>query len=205
MNAREEAACPDSAPPADLAAGTQPWLRLPSESAKAFAAAEEYFKMRDQRSVEAVARKLQKAKSLIARWSATNQWVDRANAYDAWLTQIDLKETERRVKQEVGKWAQRALEQNEEKYRAGQQLLETARTIHLLPSMEQKRTTERYEDGREKTVQVFLPGRVRKVDEIRFAKAGLSLRDEAIRAATSTEVPVPDDYDFPPYIGEQQK
>lgn len=61
---------------------------LPTESAQAYQAACAYFEMGADRSCEAVAQKYTKNASLIRRWSALHNWVERAREYDAALSAL---------------------------------------------------------------------------------------------------------------------
>jgi hypothetical protein len=66
------------------------WGRLPSESAKAYAAFSLYLEMDTARSLAAVGRKCGKHKSLLERWSVRHHWQERARDYDAALAQTDF-------------------------------------------------------------------------------------------------------------------
>lgn len=55
--------------------------QLPNESAKAFAAFSLYLSLGNERSLEAVSRKLGKCKALMERWSKRHRWVARTDAY----------------------------------------------------------------------------------------------------------------------------
>ena len=60
----------------------QPWERQPGETTKQFEAFQVYRDMDEERSIRSVAKALDKSKNLIGRWSAANNWVDRAAAWD---------------------------------------------------------------------------------------------------------------------------
>lgn len=62
--------------------------QLPAESAQAYEAAQAYFSMGADRSCEAVAQKYTKSASLMRRWSAQHDWVERARLYDAQLSAL---------------------------------------------------------------------------------------------------------------------
>ena len=76
----------DSSVPLDQIA--QPWLKRRSEGRKAYEAFKIYLGLGEERSLEAVAKFLKKHKSQIATWSTDHQWVERADAYLDWCTQI---------------------------------------------------------------------------------------------------------------------
>ena len=58
------------------------WERLEDETTKQYEAFCTYRDMGQDRSLRAVAEKLQKSETLMGRWSGKNQWVDRAAAWD---------------------------------------------------------------------------------------------------------------------------
>ncbi len=64
---------------------TEPWERQEGESTKAFEAFTIYLNMGADRSLRAVAEKLGKFRTLIERWSSSNAWVERVDAYDAFI------------------------------------------------------------------------------------------------------------------------
>lgn len=66
-----------------MAKQPDPWERREDESTKAFEAFCKYRDMGIQRSVRKVARELSKSETLMARWSTTYDWVDRAAAWDS--------------------------------------------------------------------------------------------------------------------------
>lgn len=60
----------------------EPWERQKGESGKAFEAFAVYRDM-PQRSIREVARKLNKSRTIIGRWSSTHEWQKRIAAWDA--------------------------------------------------------------------------------------------------------------------------
>lgn len=60
----------------------KPWERQQNESAKAFEAFNVYLEMGSERSIRAVAQKLNKSATLIQRWNKTHHWQERIRAYD---------------------------------------------------------------------------------------------------------------------------
>lgn len=60
----------------------QPWERQKGESAQAFEAFSLYLEMGAERNIRAVAQELHKSYTIIARWSRTNNWVERCRAWD---------------------------------------------------------------------------------------------------------------------------
>ena len=63
----------------------QPWERRKGESAQAFEAFSCYLEMGADRSIRAVSQELGKSKTLIDRWSRTNDWGERCRAWDNYL------------------------------------------------------------------------------------------------------------------------
>jgi len=74
------------------------YTRQPDETAIAFAAFAAYRDMGDERSLEAVAQKLSKSKTLMGRWSTKNNWTERAAQYDDYLREQDRKAYEKERK-----------------------------------------------------------------------------------------------------------
>lgn len=64
---------------------TKPWERREGESVKAYEAFSIYLNLGSERSINAVASKLSKSRTLISRWSATYGWVERVAEYDTEL------------------------------------------------------------------------------------------------------------------------
>lgn len=60
----------------------QPWERQKGESAQAFEAFSLYLDLGTERSIRAVTQELHKSYTIIARWSRTNNWVERCRAWD---------------------------------------------------------------------------------------------------------------------------
>ncbi|MCL6442556.1 MAG: hypothetical protein K6T83_03695 [Alicyclobacillus sp.] len=73
----------------------KPWERQENESRQAFEAFATYRDMGAQRSIVKVARELGKSEALISRWSSTHEWVKRAEAYDAEMDRVFLKDQEK--------------------------------------------------------------------------------------------------------------
>jgi hypothetical protein len=61
------------------------YLRLPGESRQAYASFVAYRDLGEARSLVKVGQKLGKSTSLLERWSARWRWVERAEAFDAFL------------------------------------------------------------------------------------------------------------------------
>ena len=76
------------------APASPPWEQQTGESPQAYAAFSEYLAMGLNRSARAVARKLDRRWSLISRWSARWEWVDRARSFDNDRDRKDRREAE---------------------------------------------------------------------------------------------------------------
>ena len=74
----------------------QPWERQPGESAVAYAGFRVYLELGSTRTLIAVARQLEKNRSLIYRWAKRHSWRDRACLWD----RAQARETEAVVAQE---------------------------------------------------------------------------------------------------------
>ncbi len=66
------------------------WERQPRESARAFEAFQKYRDMGPSRSVVKVGQECRKSESLLSRWSVKYRWVDRVQAYDAYMDSQQL-------------------------------------------------------------------------------------------------------------------
>lgn len=89
------------------------WDRQQGESAQAYEAARAYFGLGADRSLNAVAQKLNKSFTLMGRWSRTWNWIGRASAYDQHLAALEQQKREQAVAVEAEKWATRRAEQRE--------------------------------------------------------------------------------------------
>ena len=98
------------------------WNRMPRESARAYAAASVYFKMRANRSLAAVAKMQGKNVSLMERWSKRWGWVNRAIAYDDQLAREEQKAIIKETAARAVEWRRRADEQPEQEYQIGKKL-----------------------------------------------------------------------------------
>lgn len=78
----------------------KPWERQPDETPKPFEAFCIYRDLGTNRSIAQVAAKLSKSEQLMKRWSAANNWVERAAAWDDEQERIEREVAEKeRVKQ----------------------------------------------------------------------------------------------------------
>lgn len=148
--------------------------QLPEESSKAYAAAVVYFEMGAQRSQEAVGRKLAKSRTLISRWAAKYQWVERASRYDEHLAHVQHRARERAETVESKKWAKRRSEQREEEYQTAQKLLAKAKQMLEIPLFTVTRTEEE-KNGRVMITTVIKPALWRMSDALRFIETATKL------------------------------
>jgi hypothetical protein len=172
----EKQSAGSSAPPADQI--RKPWLRLPGEGQKAYAACKLYYEMGPQRNLDAVAKTLGRERSQIGHWSGRYHWVERADAYLDCLAAIEQEEVERLARQDAAKWKQRERAVAEKKWAISSKWLETSELAEKIPVVERTIVTEAYEDGRPKITHILKP---LKRDPIRYAQAGFALGAEAIR------------------------
>ena len=91
-----------------------PWEQQPKESAKAFEAFALYRDLGPaERSVREVARRLGKSATLIAKWSSRDEWVERAQAWDAEQDRVRreaMQEEAKRMGERHARLARRVLE-----------------------------------------------------------------------------------------------
>lgn len=69
---------------------TMPWERQQNESMQAFEAFHLYCTLRHERSINRVARELNKSHALIGRWSSRHDWAERTRAYDNYIVREDV-------------------------------------------------------------------------------------------------------------------
>jgi hypothetical protein len=157
------------------------WERLPKESAPAYEAFSTYAEMGVTRSLAAVGRRLGKSRPLMERWSVRYGWVSRAAAFDQHMYEVKARARHAAEIAEAQKWARRRADLLEEEFEIGQKLTEKARQMLQMPLIEVKRelVIERYDDGRERVVQlnVLKPVRFSMSDPGRM----LLLADKLVR------------------------
>jgi hypothetical protein len=98
------------------------WNRMPRETARAHEAAGLYFKMRANRSLAAVSKRLGKNVSLMERWSTRWDWVNRATAYDDHVARDEQNAIAKETAARAAEWRRRADERPEREYQRGQKL-----------------------------------------------------------------------------------
>ena len=81
-----------------MAEQAKPWEPLEVETSKAYEAFSIYRDMGISRTLTKVAEELQKSDTLIARWSRTHNWVERAAAWDAEQDRIMREEQVQEIK-----------------------------------------------------------------------------------------------------------
>lgn len=81
----------------------KPWERQPDENPKPFEAFCAYRDMGMERSIRAVAAKLGKSETLIARWSTNNHWVERVAAWDDEQERIEREIAQKEQAREIRK------------------------------------------------------------------------------------------------------
>lgn len=84
-----------------------PFERQERESEKAFTAFQLYLNMGPQRSLEAVAGKLGKSKTLLERWSTRHAWVARVEAQNEYLARVERETTVGLVRAKANEWLAR--------------------------------------------------------------------------------------------------
>lgn len=94
------------------------------ESAQAYEAAQAYFKMGADRSLDHVAEKLSKSSQLMKRWSAQHDWVERARAYDAELAELAAAQHQSRYLADLEAHRQRSTEAAKGLYTVAGKLLQ---------------------------------------------------------------------------------
>lgn len=108
----------------------KPWERQPDENPKPFEAFCTYRDMGMERSIRAVAAKLGKSETLIARWSTNNHWVERVAAWD---------DEQERIEREIAQKEQaKAIREMRKRHAdiANAMLLKAAKALKAIPDDE---------------------------------------------------------------------
>jgi hypothetical protein len=122
------------------------------------------------RSLDAVARKLNKSRSLLARWSVDWSWTERAEAYDRHLNRLALEAQTQALAEEVRVWEERRAEQRDREWQMAEVLLQRA------TQMAQHPITETIEDeGR----TIIMPARWSQKDIAYFIEVASKLARRA--------------------------
>ena len=100
--------------------------RQPRESAKAFAAFQEYLGLGPERSLAAVGEKLGKSKVMMEKWSRKYDWPARVAAHGAHLALVEREAAEAVVRAKGADWAERYAELRESEWRARNELVDLA-------------------------------------------------------------------------------
>ena len=111
---------------------TQPWDARLDESSKAYEAFSIYRDMGIQRTLGKVAAKLKKSDTLIARWSRTYGWVERAAAWDAEQDRLQREEIRKLQIEEIKKMRKRHAKL------ASDMLVKAAKALQKIPEEEIK-------------------------------------------------------------------
>ena len=100
------------------------WSGKPKESSRALEAAQEYLKMGVSRSIAKVAKKPGKRVCMLEVWSALWGWVERAAAYDDYLSRQEQIEIEKQASAQGEERRRRAEEQSETFRRLMQKIID---------------------------------------------------------------------------------
>lgn len=147
----------------------KPWEPQKGESPPAYQAFAEYRDLGEARSLESVARLLSKSSQLLKRWSARWKWVERSQAYDTHMQEIEQKAREKALTKKAEDWATKELEM------AGL-LYEKAKSMLGFPL-----TKQVTKDGQ----TVVMPADWRMRDAAAIAEAGIKM--ERLARGESTE------------------
>jgi hypothetical protein len=81
-----------------------PFEQLPKESTKAFAAFKAYLDMGPQRSLALVGKQLGKSKNMMEQWSRKFDWVERVQAYNRYVANIEREAIEGLAVEKAVEW-----------------------------------------------------------------------------------------------------
>lgn len=90
-------------------------------------------------------------------WARHHHWQERVVEYERWHRSREQLAAERAKADEAARWDEIRTNERERGLNIGRALLEKAQAMLQFPLAEVVRTTEVYDDGREKEVQVFKP------------------------------------------------
>jgi hypothetical protein len=101
----------------------------PNESAKAFAAFSLYLNLGNERSLEAVSRKLGRCKALMERWSKRHRWVERTDCYVRHLAKVEAEAQTALVREKAAEWGKRQQDLREEEWQLRGELIAAGRKV----------------------------------------------------------------------------
>lgn len=167
------------------------WEQQPGETAKAYAAFQVFLKMGADRTSNGAYRQVKgnpEAKeppSSWRDWQRFNRWFERAEAYDRHLASLEREAEEKAFKSERKKWAGRRSEVRSTSWDIGQQLIDKAKQILVLPLTERETVREEIgPDGRTIIQHIVIkPVKATLSD----AKQMLELGDKLLRLSTDME------------------
>ena len=142
------------------------WQKSEGESQKAFEAFEIYCQTESGRSYSRVAQKLNKSRTLIARWAGQYDWVERTTAFDDWKNDQRLQTLETKIEKsaekEVDVWVSRRFDVRHSEFELGKKLVALAmRGLEAIsnpsnPFFEKKTVTTK--DGKRSESTTTVPG-----------------------------------------------
>lgn len=150
--------------------------RQPGESAQAFEALQLYLQLRADRSLDAVARKCGKNRSLLSRWSQKWEWVNRAREYDDWLNTEQRQAFEARARVEAERWVEIDTELRNEKLQVARLIIDKVRKMLEFPL-----ATVRREQGPDGAVVTVMPARWSMGSISRLAETAFELSRQAVK------------------------
>jgi hypothetical protein len=159
-----------------------PWERLPKESARAYAAFCAYRDLGAERSIDAAgtqqlgSRSRKRAPRTWFKWSRRFHWVKRAEAWDAHLVRVGLRDKEQATRREGERWQERQRAHRDRQWKLADQMMDKAETILKMPLV---RTRVEKNGG----TTVIEPVKVRAADAARLSSVANDLAKEAIEDA----------------------
>ena len=104
-----------------------PFEQQEKESHKAFAAFALYLSMGPERSIDGVARKLNKSHTIIGRWSGRWRWVERVSAHASHLATVEREASEALARGKSAEWLTRQQMIREREWEMHEKCIEAAR------------------------------------------------------------------------------
>lgn len=147
----------------------KPWEPQKGESMPAYQAFAEYRDMGEDRSLRAVAQRLDKSLTVIGRWSSRWNWPDRVKEYAGYMDSLEQKAREKALTKKAEDWATKELEM-------AALLYDKAKAMLAFPLAQQKT-----KDG----LTIVEPARWGMRDAAAIAEAGVKM--ERLARGESTE------------------
>ena len=152
-----------------------PWGRLSRESSQAHQALLKYLELGERRSLSAVAAAIGKSEALVAKWSSSNSWGERARSFDEHRANVEQAARDEVLAAQGRLWERRRLEIADRDYALSSKLADRA-----LAMLDWPLATEERDDGR----TIVTPAKWNLGMASQLAKAASELGHSAVDTGT---------------------